>query len=134
MRYRNFVGVLAMMKPGANMSTLRCGRPASRRLRFEPLENRRMLAVDFGDAPDPYPTTLADDGPRHEAIGPTLGVLRDEEVDGQPSTGANGDGADEDGVTFGGIRVGQLDASVTVHAQNAAPQLARHPPTRSDVS
>ena len=82
-----------------------------------------MLAVaagfDFGDAPDPYPTTLADDGARHEVIGPTLGALRDEDADGQPTADANGDGADEDGVTFGSIRVGQLDASVTVNVQNA---------------
>ena len=32
---------------------------------------------------------------------------------------ADGDGADEDGITFGSIRVGQLDASVTVNVQNA---------------
>ncbi|MCH8923531.1 MAG: hypothetical protein IIA67_10345, partial [Planctomycetes bacterium] len=89
------------------------------RLSVEPLEDRRMLAVDFGDAPDPYPTTLADDGARHEAIGPMLGALRDEEADGQPTTAADGDGADEDGVMFGSIRVGQLDASVTVNVQNA---------------
>ena len=89
------------------------------RLAVEPLEARRLLAVDFGDAPDPYPTTLADDGARHEAIGPMLGGSRDEEADGQPTSDANGDGADEDGVTFGSIRVGQLDASVTVNIQNA---------------
>ncbi|MCH8043451.1 MAG: VCBS repeat-containing protein [Planctomycetes bacterium] len=77
------------------------------------------MAVDFGDAPDPYPTTLADDGARHEAIGPTLGATRDADDDGQPSTGANGDGADDDGVKFGAIRVGQLDAGVTVNIQNA---------------
>jgi hypothetical protein len=88
-------------------------------LKIEPLEDRRLLAVDFGDAPDPYPTTLADDGARHEAVGPRLGAARDEEADGQPSTDADGDGADEDGVTFGSIRVGQLDASVTVNVQNA---------------
>ena len=89
------------------------------RLAVELLEARRLLAVDFGDAPDPYPTTLTDDGARHEAVGPTLGDSRDEEVDGQPATDANGDGADEDGVAFGEIRVGQLDARVTVNVQNA---------------
>ncbi|MCH8046464.1 MAG: VCBS repeat-containing protein [Planctomycetes bacterium] len=95
----------------------------SRKLLLEPLEDRRMLAVvagfDFGDARDPYPTTLADDGARHEAIGPMLGASRDEEADGQPTSDANGDGADEDGVTFGSIRVGQLDTRVTVNVQNA---------------
>ncbi|MCH8043065.1 MAG: tandem-95 repeat protein, partial [Planctomycetes bacterium] len=74
---------------------------------------------DFGDAPLPYPTTLADDGARHEATGPTLGATRDADLDGQPSTDADGDGSDEDGVTFGAIMVGQLDAGVTVNIQNA---------------
>jgi hypothetical protein len=44
-------------------------------------------------------------------------------VDGLPTVGADGDdangSADEDGVTFGEIRVGQLDAQVTVNVQNA---------------
>ncbi len=31
----------------------------------------------------------------------------------------DGEGADEDGVTFGSIRVGQLDANVIVNVQNA---------------
>ena len=34
------------------------------------------LAFDFGDAPAPYPVTLAEDGARHDAIGPTLGTTR----------------------------------------------------------
>ena len=42
------------------------------RLQLERLERRILLAVDFGDAPDPYPTLLADDGPRHEELGLTL--------------------------------------------------------------
>ncbi|MCH8042774.1 MAG: tandem-95 repeat protein, partial [Planctomycetes bacterium] len=75
--------------------------------------------VDWGDAPSPYPTLSADDGPVHNATGPTLGSNRDNESDGQPSDAADGDGADEDGVTFGSIRVGQLDASVSVNVQNA---------------
>ena len=29
------------------------------------LEPRAMLTVDFGDAPAPYPTTLAENGARH---------------------------------------------------------------------
>ncbi|MCH8922692.1 MAG: hypothetical protein IIA67_06035, partial [Planctomycetes bacterium] len=74
---------------------------------------------DFGDAPSPYPTTDANFGARHEAVGPTLGATRDEEVDGQPADDADGDGADEDGVTFGPITAGQLNASVTVNVQNA---------------
>jgi hypothetical protein len=82
-----------------------------------------MLAIaaefDFGDAPAPYPTALADDGARHESTGPTLGPTRDGELDGQPTALADGDGSDEDGASFGSMRVGQLDASVTVNVQSA---------------
>ena len=59
---------------------------------------------------------------RHGAVGPMLGSTRDSEFDGQPTPTANGDdsgGADEDGVTLSAVHVGQLDASVTVHVQNA---------------
>jgi hypothetical protein len=82
-----------------------------------------MLAVgadfDFGDAPSPYPTTLADNGARHEPTGPTLGDTRDAELDGQPTATAAGDGNDDDGVTFDVIRVGQLRAGATVNVQSA---------------
>jgi len=57
---------------------------------------------EFGDAPDSYGTTLANDGAAHVATGPTLGTKRDTESDGQPTTGADGDDVagidDEDGV------------------------------------
>jgi len=46
-----------------------------RRLAIEVLETRRLLAVDFGDAPAPYPTTLAEDGPRHTAQSPTISLV-----------------------------------------------------------
>jgi hypothetical protein len=94
------------------------------RLRLERLEDRLVLAMDFGDAPAPYFTTLAENGARHEAIGPQLGASRDTEADGAHSAEADGDGADDDGVTFGRIQVGQLDATITVNVQNA-PQGAR---------
>ena len=65
------------------------------------------LPHDWGDAPSPYPTRLADNGARHNIVpGFCLGQLADEESDGQPDTNATGDdnnpaGAnDEDGVTF----------------------------------
>ena len=79
---------------------------------------------DFGDAPSPYPTTKNADGARHDATGPSLGSGRDAEQDGNPSANADGDDADgtpddEDGVVFGSIQVGQLDAVVTVNVQNA---------------
>ncbi len=102
------------------------GAPRSRRVLVEPLEGRRLLSVaaagagefDFGDLPDNYGTTLVADGARHEAVGPTLGALRDAEADGLPTAGADG-GADDDGVTFGTIQVGQLDATAMVNVQNA---------------
>jgi uncharacterized repeat protein (TIGR01451 family) len=63
--------------------------------------------LDFGDAPAPYPTLLANDGARHAVApgnNPTLGSLVDTEGDGQPSATLTGDDAngvdDEDGVTF----------------------------------
>jgi len=80
-------------------------------------------AFDFDDAPSPYPTLLANNGARHIIAGPTLGANRDDESDGQPTSEADGDDTtgtpDEDGVTFGTIQVGQVDADVTVNVQNA---------------
>ncbi|MGB9623976.1 MAG: GEVED domain-containing protein [Phycisphaerae bacterium] len=60
---------------------------------------------DFGDAPAPYPTLLANNGAHHTAIpGLSLGNLIDTEADGLPNATATGDDAnnlaDEDGVTF----------------------------------
>src|SRR5687767_13863221 len=96
-----------------------------RYLRIEELEGRWLLASDFGDAPAPYPTLLVENGAEHLAIGPTLGANRDTEANGMHSIDAigedkNGTVDDEDGVSFGMIQVGQLDASVIVNVQNAA--------------
>ena len=63
---------------------------------------------DFGDAPAPYPTTVAEDGALHNDSGPRLGATVDSEVDGIHSAAADADGADEDGVTFGTLMVGAL--------------------------
>jgi hypothetical protein len=80
---------------------------------------------DFGDAPAPYRTLLADNAPRHGASGPTLGSSRDLEPDGQPTASADGDGADDDGVVvWGVIRAGPTGATITVKVQYA-PQGAR---------
>jgi hypothetical protein len=81
------------------------------------------LFTDFGDAPLPYPTTLAEDGAWHAAIGLTLGFTRDFESDGTHSAVADADGADEDGVTFGTMKVGALGATVTVNVRGAAGKL-----------
>jgi uncharacterized repeat protein (TIGR01451 family) len=78
--------------------------------------------VDFGDAPDTYGTTLAANGPYHRVTaGFSLGATEDSEVDGQPSVGATGDGADEDGVILpaGGF-VACGTTSVTVNLTNTA--------------
>ncbi len=94
---------------------------------LELLERRIVFASDFGDAPLPYKTLLAENGARHEAVGPTLGALRDTEADGVHSPAVNGDDStgsdDEDGVTFGAIRVGALDATATVNVQGGAAKL-----------
>ena len=95
----------------------------TRPLRFETLEPRWLLASDFGDAPAPYPTLLEEDGARHVAIGPQLGQSRDSEPNGQPTARADGDGADEDGITFGQMRVGQLAATLTVNVQGGSGKL-----------
>ncbi len=76
------------------------------------LEARITPATDFGDAPLSYDTLLADDGARHEILGPFLGSLVDGESDGQPAINADGDDTnasdDEDGVIFAG------DLTVTI--------------------
>jgi hypothetical protein len=60
--------------------------------------------VDYGDAPAPYPSTIADNGAYHVATNLYLGAGVDVELDGQPSSTASGDdddgNDDEDGVTF----------------------------------
>ena len=56
--------------------------------------------MDYGDAPDPYPTRRADDGARHVIVdGFSLGPVVQVNADGQPTLAADGDD-DEDGVVF----------------------------------
>ena len=78
---------------------------------LELLEARLVFASDFGDAPLPYPTLLAEGGAEHVAIGPVLGAQRDTEANGVHSVNADADDNtgipdDEDGVTFDTIRAG----------------------------
>ncbi len=76
-----------------------------------------LAQADFGDAPLPYPVTLIENGPRHVAIGPTLGAARDRELDGVHSVNADADGPDDDGVTFQSLLRGQTTlVDVTVSA------------------
>ncbi|MCP4855521.1 MAG: hypothetical protein GY903_13605, partial [Fuerstiella sp.] len=90
--------------------------------------------LDFGDAPDGYPVTLADDGARHVfAAGPAggtglrLGTEWDSESDGTHSVNSDFDdvnpgGAsadDEDGVTFGALNPGAAAAVTDVTVSGA---------------
>ena len=59
------------------------------------------IGIDYGDAPDdPYGTLAASNGASHIVNGLRLGGAVDQELDGQPSADALGDGADEDGIVF----------------------------------
>jgi hypothetical protein len=70
---------------------------------------------DFGDAPLPYPVTLAENGAAHVVIdGFRLGAAITEESDGQHSALADADSGD-DGVTFTSLAPG-VNTTVIVNA------------------
>jgi len=76
-------------------------------------------ALDFGDAPAPYPTLLANNGARQIVrSGWSIGASVDRECDGLPSPDADMDdvtGADdEDGVSFSAVCPGLPTSDVTV--------------------
>ena len=76
--------------------------------------------VDWGDAPDTYVTLLASNGARHATVfGFRLGADIDGEEDGQPTINADGDGADDDGVTLPSALVINTSADITVNASAA---------------
>jgi hypothetical protein len=83
-----------------------------RALTVERLESRLLLAADFGDA-------AISPNVSHEAIGPRLGAVRDADSFAMSTVGAVGDGGDDDGVSYGVLRVGQTGAVITVNVQNA---------------
>lgn len=96
-----------------------------RALRFYP-----VVEFDFGDANAPYPTFDSENGARHIAAGPTLGLNRDTEFDGLGQAGAYADGDDnstfpddEDGVTIAGAGAGLIiagqNATITISASAA---------------
>jgi hypothetical protein len=80
-----------------------------------PLLFGNRVARDYGDLPDVYGTTAANNGPSHGILpGFMLGTVQDYELDGVPSVNANGDdlsptGAldDEDGVVSINLVQGQ---------------------------
>lgn len=63
-----------------------------------------LASADWGDLPDSYRTSAAQNGPRHTITeGFSLGALNDGEVSGTPTADASGDdalGGDEDGVVL----------------------------------
>jgi hypothetical protein len=77
---------------------------------------------DFGDAPTPFPTLLANNGARHRIVpGFHLGGTVDAEADGQPHPFSAGDDLpgspdDEDGVVFTTALTAGRQAGVTVTA------------------
>ncbi|MEZ6115614.1 MAG: GEVED domain-containing protein [Pirellulaceae bacterium] len=77
---------------------------------------------DFGDAPNSY-STLLPNGPRHGLAGPRLGSSIDDEANGQPTVGANGDDTnsvdDEDGVSLSALTAGSTTV-ISVSMSNAA--------------
>ena len=83
---------------------------------------------DFGDAPtaaqsgfaQDYPVSLAQNGAFHfNSSDVFLGSAADQEADGQPSAGATGDGADDDGITsFPDLVPGQTNVSINVNVTN----------------
>jgi hypothetical protein len=78
---------------------------------------------DYGDAADTYGTTLFSNGARHFAVGPQLGLLRDEEGNATSAIAATGDDLtesdDEDGVSASLLLRGKA-SSLTISASAAA--------------
>jgi hypothetical protein len=68
------------------------------------LEQRLLLAADFGDAPASYPVVLANSGAEHEESNYRIGTELTTEPDGQPSANADADVGD-DGVYFGTVLI-----------------------------
>ncbi len=87
---------------------------------------------DFGDAPTAaqsgfaasYPTTLAQNGVRHQIGGPSLGGVPDNESNGLPTATANGDDSqnvdDENGVQVQSLLQAGESGFVSINLQNAA--------------
>ena len=78
-----------------------------------------IVTEDFGDAPTGYPVTLAENGARHIATGPTLGATRTSEADGTHSATASADTGD-DGVTAAGPLVVGQTTNITINVQGGS--------------
>lgn len=67
------------------------------------LSDFQFCAFDYGDAPSSYNTTIASGSVTRNTMGQRtlfMGSAPDGETDGSPGALADGDGADEDGITF----------------------------------
>ncbi|MBN1782251.1 T9SS type A sorting domain-containing protein [bacterium] len=84
------------------------------------VNEKQAGSYDFGDAPDVYPTLLADNGARHRQSDLVLGFLCDAEADGPASPMADGDDQDgqddEDGVNMSPFIAAGQTVPVTVTA------------------
>jgi hypothetical protein len=80
------------------------------------------LASDFGDAPNSYGTTLANNGARHGLLdGFGLGVTIRDESDARTPLDGTGEGNEEDGVTFlSSLLVGTSDNRLQLNLRNTA--------------
>jgi MYXO-CTERM domain-containing protein len=76
------------------------------------------VALDFGDAPDSYGTTLASNGPRHPVGSLRLGTACAAEMDGTPSAFANL-ALDDDGLIGTPSLVPGAPSSISVSATGA---------------
>ncbi|MBC7853506.1 MAG: hypothetical protein IAF94_08725, partial [Pirellulaceae bacterium] len=76
-------------------------------------------ALDYGDAPAPYPVLSANNGASHQIVADVqLGLINGADTDGQPSANADADNSD-DGVTNIVLTPG-ANSQVTVNASVAA--------------
>lgn len=87
--------------------------------RIDTISLEAIPTDDFGDAPTPYPVTLAENGARHTAGVLRLGTAIDAESNGVHSANADFDGIDEDGVTFSGSFLTGTQKIVSVTASQA---------------
>lgn len=87
--------------------------------RIDTISLEPVATDDFGDAPAPYPVTLAENGARHVAGVLRLGTNVDLESDGVHSANADFDGGDEDGVIINGTLLSGLQKTISVTASQA---------------
>ncbi|AFY56043.1 conserved repeat protein [Rivularia sp. PCC 7116] len=79
--------------------------------------NPVVPVLDYGDAPDSYGTTSANNGANHAIVsGIHLGTAPDSETDAATPLDGSGDGAEDDGINLPTLNEG--DTSYTIPAEN----------------